>query len=94
MRDRAEVSRVDGDYDAAELRTIAATLTGNEPETVCQVVLVMVMHRPEGGHQFAAATTIPEDPAANAVILRHAADHLHGGCNHCRRANRKGGTSG
>lgn len=89
MIDRAEVHRTPGDYDAWELQAIAAALIGAESSDVCQVVMVIVKHRPEGGHEFAAATTIPDDAKANATILRHAADHLQGGCDPCRRASER-----
>lgn len=87
MNDRADIKYRTGNYDARELATIASTLIGADAGDVCQVVMVIVNHLPGGGHEFAAATTIPGDARANAAILRHAADHLDGGCKPCRRVN-------
>lgn len=89
MTDHAKVDRRPGEYDDWELRAIAASLIAEDADDICQVVMVVVTHPAQGGHQFAAATTIPADAAANAALLRHAADHLHGGCESCRRGNAK-----
>lgn len=89
MTDRAVLTVRPGDYSADDLRMIVAGMMGaGEPE-VCDVVAAVIVHPAGGGHQFAILTTIPDDPAGMAAILRHAARHVHGGCKHCARGNRK-----
>lgn len=87
MSDGAEVIRKTGDFAADELAAIAAALIDIDADAVCQVSMVVIAHPAEGGHELMIATTIEDDPAAVAAMLRHAADHAHGGCKPCRKQN-------
>lgn len=91
MRDRAQVERQIGAYSDTELHAIAATLIEAESADVCQVAAVVVLHAPGGGHTMKVANSASQEPAELAALLRHAADHLHGGCATCRARNARGG---
>lgn len=88
---RAEVIRKVGRFDSVELAAIAAALVEVEDDTICQVVMAVSVHGESGGHELLVATTIEDDPKAVAALMRHGADHIHGGCESCRRRNRRGG---
>ena len=87
------VQKLDGDFSDVELRAIAATLVGSEPEQVCDTALVVIIHTPDGGHDMKVATSITGAPVQVAAMLAHAARHVHGGCKPCARAHRKGGSN-
>lgn len=91
MSDQAEVIRVSGHFEDWELAAVASSFVGVDADQICQVAMVVVIHPARGEHELRVATTITDDAPAVARILRHAADHCHGGCTPCRRRNRKGG---
>ena len=94
MSDDAEVIRIKSEYTGAELAAVAASFVQCEPDQVCAVVMVVTLHGTRGTHEVRMATTIDDNPRAVATVLRHAADHAHGGCESCRtkreRRNRRG----
>lgn len=91
MKDKA-IARVHlGDWSADELALVMATLTDQDPESVRQVAAVLVIHPPEGGHELVIATTISDNRKSVATIFEHAARHVYGGCDSCKRRNAEGG---
>lgn len=87
------VNRLDGEFSDVELRAIGATLVGADPEQVCDVSLVVILHTPDKGHDMRVATSISTGPKQVGGMLAHAAVHVYGGCKPCARAKRKGGNS-
>jgi hypothetical protein len=89
--DKAIIDRRICDFAGEELLIIADTLTGNPPGTTCNAVMVTVMHQPDGSHKLAVISDGQRDTQGIADLLIHAAAHVHGGCDRCRRANRRAG---
>ena len=89
MRDAARPIVMDGGFSADELAVIAASLVGADPAQVCAVAMVVTLHSSSGEHEVRLATTIENNPRDVAYLLRHAADHTHGGCDACRARNER-----
>jgi hypothetical protein len=91
VKDRALVELRHAAYAGDELHTILCTLAGLESGSVCNALAVLVVHDPAGGHELRVLSDGQRGPGGIAALLRHAADHCHGGCRRCARDARKGG---
>ena len=91
MKDRAVVVTNRADYQPGELGTIMSAMMGGEPHDVCSVAAVVVVHHPAGGHELRVLADNVFGAPNIAALLRHAADHCHGGCRRCARNGRKRG---
>jgi H2-forming N5,N10-methylenetetrahydromethanopterin dehydrogenase-like enzyme len=91
MINRAQADQRNGNFADWELAAIGASLTECDSDAVCQVAMAVIVHTPSGQHEVRIATSIVNDPKATAAVLRHAADHTHGGCKRCARRAREGG---
>lgn len=87
MSDDAQVIRLDGDFTDYELAAVAASFAHCDAGQVCAVAMVVTLHPAAGEHEVRVATTIEDNPSGVASLLRHAADHVHGGCKPCRTRN-------
>lgn len=91
MRNRAQVGQRHAGYTDAELHAIMASLAEIDSGDVCEVVSVVIFHAAGGRHELRVLTDNERGPERVAEVLRHAADHCHGGCRRCRAGNRKAG---
>lgn len=94
MSDRAQVDRQIGDYADSELRAVLATMISLPADVVCMVAAVVVIHEPGGQHSMRVLADGAYTGKRVADLLRHTADHCHGGCAPCRRRNRKAERNG
>jgi hypothetical protein len=81
--------RVTGDYTDAELRTVLATMAGRDPEQVCEVSAVLIMHGASGAHELVIMGDGGRPAAGIAAVLRHAAEHVTGTCKRCQKQARR-----
>lgn len=89
MPGRPVVHRVDSDWAEGEGRLLAGSIVGLPEDEVCSAFFVVVHHCADGSHEFRFAVDPGCGPEITAATLRHAADHIHGGCGYCRRHNRR-----
>lgn len=89
MTDRAIVERIESEWGPEEIRALAASVVGLPPEQVCDTIMVVIVHHPDGTHSFRFGADPEPSSYVLAQTLRHAADHLHGGCMYCRKRDRR-----